>query len=93
MAKQTKKPSGRTGRPRTRPVSAIGHTIVALAARRGMTLDDVSEASGVNLSTLYRIVAGTQDPKLSTAAAVADALGVTLNQLAAGHAVEHRTSA
>jgi transcriptional regulator with XRE-family HTH domain len=58
-----------------------------------MTLDTLSEASGVNLSTLYRIVAGAQDPKLTTAAAIADALGVTLNQLAAGHAAEHRTSA
>lgn len=91
--RRTPKSKTAGGRPRTRPVSAIGHTIVALASRRGMTLDTLSESSGVNLSTLYRIVAGTQDPKLSTAVAIASALGVTLTQLAAGHGVAHRTSA
>ena len=90
---RTRKPRHPGGRPRTRPVSPLGQTILALAARRRMTLDTLSESCGVNLSTLYGVIGGTSDPKLSTVAAIAEALGVTLDRLVAGHGAQHRTSA
>lgn len=58
-----------------------------------MTLDGVATASGVNLTTLYRVISGAHDPKLSTLAAIAAALHVPVDRLVAGHVAAQRTSA
>jgi len=66
------------GRPRVRQPSAMFQRIQALAKRRGVRLDELAERAGVCVATLYNI----GDPKVSTAIAIADALGITIDRLA-----------
>lgn len=48
----------------------------------GLSLDELSESSGVPMGTLSKITAGiTKDPKLQTLVAIARALHCTLNDL------------
>jgi DNA-binding phage protein len=65
------------GRPRVRPKTALLTLVERLAARRGLTLEEVAERAGLNRTTLYTV----DDPRLSTAAAIADALGVKVDRL------------
>ena len=65
------------GRPRTREPSALFVRIEAMAKRRGMRLDELAARAGLSIATLYNI----GDPKVSTAKAIADALGVTMDKL------------
>jgi DNA-binding XRE family transcriptional regulator len=65
------------GRPRTREPSALFLRIEEMAKRRGMRLDELADLSGVARATLYQL----NDPKLSTARAIADALGITIDRL------------
>lgn len=65
------------GRPRVRPASPLFERIEAMAKRRGLRLDQLAERAGVCVATLYNI----GDPKVSTAKALADALGVTIDRL------------
>jgi transcriptional regulator with XRE-family HTH domain len=65
------------GRPRTREPSALFLRIEEMAKRRGMRLDDVADAAGVSVACIYKV----NDPKVSTAKALADALGVTIDRL------------
>ena len=65
------------GRPRTREPSALFLRIEEMAKRRGMRLDDVADAAGVSVACIYQL----NDPKVSTAKALADALGVTIDRL------------
>jgi transcriptional regulator with XRE-family HTH domain len=65
------------GRPRTREPSALFLRIEALAKRQGMRLDEVADRAGVCVATLYNI----GDPKVSTAQAIAQALGTTIDRL------------
>ena len=70
------------GRPRTLTRSELGRRIETLAARRGMTLEQLAVAGGLRLSTLYRITTGdTPDPRVSTVQAIAEALGITMDRL------------
>lgn len=56
--------------------------IKELKARRGMTTKDLSVESGVPLGTLNKLLAGIiEEPKLSTAAALAKALGTSVGAL------------
>lgn len=49
---------------------------------KGMTLDELSEKSGIPVSTIKKISAGiTTDPNLSTVQAIAGALGCTVDDL------------
>ena len=49
---------------------------------KGMTLDELSEKSGIPVSTIKKISAGiTTDPNLSTVQAIASALGCTVDDL------------
>ena len=66
------------GRPRTREPSRLFVRLEAMARRRGLRLDQLAAKAGVSVATLYNI----GDPKLSTAKALADALGVTVDRLA-----------
>lgn len=53
-----------------------------LKARRGLTTADLSEKSGIPVGTLNKLLAGiVEDPKLSTAQALAAALGSSLGAL------------
>lgn len=67
------------GRPRVREASALFLKVQRLAFRRGLHLDDVASRAGIATTTLYRLV----DPKVSTAKAIADALGITVDRLIA----------
>ncbi|MBQ6893003.1 MAG: helix-turn-helix domain-containing protein, partial [Clostridia bacterium] len=52
---------------------------------KGITNDALSAASGIPLGTLGKLLSGfTEEPKLSTAIALADALGCSLEYLALG---------
>lgn len=53
-----------------------------LMKMRGIKDNDLSEATGVPMTTIYRMKIGyTADPRLSTMKAVADYFGVTLGQI------------
>lgn len=57
----------------------------AMKARRGITTEELSRASGVPQSTLNKILTGViEEPKLSVARAIADALGCPLGMLLDG---------
>lgn len=50
--------------------------------RSGMTLEELSEKSGVSFSTVSRLYAGTQaDPRLYNSAAICKELGLSLDEL------------
>ena len=49
--------------------------------RRGMTLKQLGDASGVHYVSIARLEVGNLDPKLSTLLKLCQALGITLNQL------------
>ena len=52
---------------------------------KGITNDALSQASGIPIGTLGKLLSGfTEEPKLSTAIALADALGCSLEYLALG---------
>jgi transcriptional regulator with XRE-family HTH domain len=50
-----------------------------MAKSRGMHLDELAERAGVGRATLYQL----NDPKVSTAKAIAECLGVTIDRLIA----------
>ena len=66
------------GRPRTRKHSPLFRLVEAMAERRGLTLDQVAEAAGVSVNTLYRI----NDPRVSKLSAIAAALGEPVGRMA-----------
>ena len=65
------------GRPRTREPSALFVRIEGMAKRKGLKIEQLAEMAGVGRATLYQL----KDPKVSTARAIADALGITLDRL------------
>lgn len=65
------------GRPRVRQPSKLYVRVETLAKRRGLNIDDLAGAAGIGRSTLY----GLHDPRLSTAQAIAAALGITVDKL------------
>lgn len=77
------------GRPRTRERSELFVRIQRMAQQRGMHLDELADRAGVAVATLYQL----SDPKLSTAKAIADALGVTIDRLLATPKRQPRRSA
>lgn len=50
-------------------------------ALAGMTIADLSEASGVSVDTITNYTRGAAVPRLDTAFALAEALGCTVNDL------------
>ncbi|MGW7673032.1 helix-turn-helix domain-containing protein [Streptomyces sp. NPDC054775] len=77
------------GRPSTGPAqhlkgARLGARLRALREERGWTRAHLAEAAGVSLRTLKRIeTAGSAAPGLFTVAALAAALGVTVDALVA----------
>lgn len=65
------------GRPRTREPSELFLKVERLARQRGMHLDELASKAGVSTPTLYQL----RDPRVSTAKAIAEALGITLDRL------------
>jgi transcriptional regulator with XRE-family HTH domain len=65
------------GRPRTHEPSDLFLRVSSLAKRRNLHLDELAERAGVTVACIYKL----KDPKVSTAKAIADALGVTLDRL------------
>lgn len=48
---------------------------------KGLSVAELATAAGVTKTTVYRIEAGTHAPQMSTARALAAALGVTADQI------------
>lgn len=79
---RTIEPRGPGGRPRNWEPTPAGQRIEALAARRGLRLQDVAEKAGISVACIYGIVSGrTTDPRVSVAQAIAGALGVKLDRI------------
>lgn len=67
------------GRPRTRQPSELFLKVEKLARRRGLHLDELASKAGISTPTLYQL----RDPRVSTAKAIAEALGITVDRLIA----------
>jgi len=60
-------------------VESFAKKLRDLKSRRGLTAGELSEASGIPLGTLNKLLTGViEEPKLATAKALAEALGTTL---------------
>ncbi len=64
-----------------RTLDAVGHRLKQLRLRRGITLADLSEETGISVSTLSRLEAGLRRPTLEQLLPLASAHGVTLDEL------------
>jgi len=60
----------------------FGHVINALLTERGMTQTDLARESGLSTSYIAQLVTGLiKNPTLTKAFAIADALGVSLQEI------------
>jgi transcriptional regulator with XRE-family HTH domain len=64
-----------------RTLDAVGPRLKQLRQRRGVTLNDLSEETGISTSTLSRLEAGLRRPTLEQLLPLARAYGVTLDEL------------
>lgn len=71
------------GRP-SDGVTILGRNIKRLCQEKGITQKDVADECEVGISTFSRWVCGA-DPRLSTLIRIADALDVSLDELAGRH--------
>jgi transcriptional regulator with XRE-family HTH domain len=62
-------------------LASVGPHLRALRQRRGMTLTQVAEASGISVSTLSRLESGGRKPTLELLLPLARAYQVTLDEL------------
>lgn len=62
-------------------LSAAGPRLRALRSQRGITLADLSTATGISVSTLSRLESGARKPTLELLLPLAKAHGVTLDEL------------
>jgi transcriptional regulator with XRE-family HTH domain len=62
-------------------LTGVGHRLRALRKERETTLADLSEATGISVSTLSRLESGTRRPTLELLLQLARAHGVTLDEL------------
>lgn len=65
-----------------RPQPAIGAAIRQLREKRGMTQEGLASEAGTTLSTLSVIERGLANPTWATVRDIADALGVSIGELA-----------
>jgi transcriptional regulator with XRE-family HTH domain len=64
-------------------MSRIGERVRELRVAAGLSQQALSNAAGLSTSVVSQLEQGTnQDPRLSTLLALADAMGVTLDELA-----------
>lgn len=66
----------------TDPKKEFAHSLLALLEKRGMKQIDLSRLSGIPQSAISAYCSGKNDPSLSKAVAIADVLGVSLDELA-----------
>lgn len=72
---------------RTRTRGTLGSRIRRARERRGWSLQNLADASGIGKSVLSRLETGDrEDPKISLVAEVAQALEVSLDELVLGRA-------
>lgn len=64
--------------------TAFSETLDALTDGVSMSRTDLADAVKVDESTLSRYCSGKQEPKIGVAAAIADALGVSLDYMTSG---------
>ena len=62
--------------------SNFGPTVRAIRAARGLSQRELAERAGVSSAALGTYERGTRAPSLANAILLADALGVTLDQIA-----------
>lgn len=60
---------------------ALGRHIARQRRARGLVIDDVAEASGLNRKTVMAVEHAQGAPSLTTLLLIADALGVTVSEL------------
>jgi transcriptional regulator with XRE-family HTH domain len=60
----------------------LGERVRELRRRRGLTLEELAELSGVSRAMISKLERGEKNPTLVVAARLADGLGVTLSRLA-----------
>jgi len=60
----------------------LGGRVRELRRRRGLTLEELAELSGVSRAMISKLERGEKNPTLVVAAKLAEGLGVTLSQLA-----------
>lgn len=81
---QTLLPNGKLGsmdHSPDRTLDAVGPRLKHLRLRRGITLSDLAEETGISTSTLSRLEAGLRRPTLEQLLPLARAYGVTLDEL------------
>jgi transcriptional regulator with XRE-family HTH domain len=71
-------------------LSAVGPRLKALRQRRQTTLTDVSEQTGISVSTLSRLESGQRRPNLELLLPLARAYGVPLDELVGAPATGER---
>ncbi len=65
-----------------RPQPALGKAIRQLREKRGVTQESLGADAGITERTLSLIESGNANPKWATVADIADALGVSMGELA-----------
>lgn len=78
---------GGLGDPTTIALTAIGLRIKEIRSSRGMTLQGLSDASGVSASMLSLVERGRASPSIGTLVVIASSLGVTMSDLVAAEIV------
>ena len=61
--------------------TAIAKKVIHYRKLKGITQEALSELTGLNVRTIQRIESGDVDPRLYTLKSIADALGVTMEEL------------
>jgi transcriptional regulator with XRE-family HTH domain len=74
--------------PATEPDRALADVLRALRERDGRSQENLAHDAGLTVKALARIERGQSNPTWTTVCSIADALGITLVQLA--RAVEKR---
>lgn len=59
----------------------VGHRIRVARADARMSQEDLAKVSGVSIASIQKYESGETCPLLQTAASIAEALGVTVNDL------------
>src|SRR3954471_2534715 len=73
--------SGRMDEDLDEAITAAGPRLRALRRQRGITLADLSDGTGISVSTLSRLESGSRRPNLELLLPLARTYGVTLDEL------------
>lgn len=65
-----------------KPQAALGQAIRQIREREGLTQEEVASRAGYHLTWVNRLEAGTQNTGWITVKRIADALGVTMVEMA-----------